>query len=94
LTVRARSAEEVTFTGLPQLITPETIGSIAGLQGVNLGDCARAAYTDLARRLILEHGFSTLEAYELLGQVGRLQIGNMIDPFYSVVASLGRQYVQ
>lgn len=93
LTVRVRTIDEVTFTGLPQLNTPEAIGSIAGLQGVNLGDCARAAYTDLARRLIREHSFSTLEAYELLGQVGRLQIGNMIDPFYSVVASVGRAYL-
>ena len=93
LTVRVRSTDEVTFTGLPQLNSPEAIGSIAGLQGVNLGDCARAAYTDLARRLIREHRFSTLETYQLLGQVGRLQIGNMIDPFYSVVASVGREYL-
>ena len=93
LTVRVRSADEVAFAGLPQLNTTGAIGSIAGLQGVNLGDCARAAYTDLARRLIRQHGFSTLEAYELLGQVGRLQIGNMIDPFYSVVASVGREYL-
>ncbi|HSJ85027.1 MAG TPA: hypothetical protein VLA91_14585 [Acidimicrobiia bacterium] len=40
------------------------------------------------------HGFSTLQAYELLGQVGRLQIGNMIDPFYSVVASVGREFLE
>jgi acetamidase/formamidase len=94
LTVRTRSREEVTFTGLPQLNTADTIGSISGLQGVNLGDCARAAYTDLARRLTRGHGLSTLEAYELLGQVGRLQVGNMIDPFYSVIASVRREYVE
>jgi acetamidase/formamidase len=93
ITVRVRTVDEVAFIGLPQLNNADTIGSIAGLQGVNLGDCARAAYTDLARRLVRGHGFSTLEAYELLGQVGRLQIGNMIDPFYSVVASIDREYL-
>jgi acetamidase/formamidase len=93
VTVRVRSSDEVSFTGLPQLNTVESIGSIAGLQGVSLGDCARAAYTDLARRLIREHRLPTLEAYQLLGQVGRLQVGNMIDPFYSVVASVSREYL-
>lgn len=93
LTVRVREADEVAFSGLPQLNTLDSIGSIAGFQGVNLSDCARAAYTDLARRLIRGQGLSTLEAYELLGQVGQLQVGNMIDPFYSVVASVGREHL-
>jgi acetamidase/formamidase len=94
LTARVRGADEVVFAGLPQLNTPHAIGSVAGFHGVNLGDCARAAYTDLARRLVRGHGFSNLQAYELLGQVGRLQIGNMIDPFYSVVASVGREFLE
>jgi hypothetical protein len=29
----------------------------------------------------------------LLGQVGRLRVGNMIDPFYSVLASIDRCYI-
>lgn len=94
MTVRVSGRAESGFTGLPQLNTADAIGSIAGFQGVNLGDCARAAYTDLARRLITFHGFTKLEAYTLLGQAGRLQIGNMIDPFYSVLASVERQFVE
>lgn len=93
-TVRVRSPEAVGFAGLPQLNTSETIGSIAGYQGVNLGDCARAAYSDLTRRLVRHHGFGLSEAYQLLGQVGRLQVGNMIDPFYSVTASVERRFVE
>lgn len=93
LSVRVRTREEVAYSGLPQLNTEDSVGSIAGLQGVNLGDCARAAYTDLSRRLAVDHGMSTLDAYRLLGQVGRLQVGNMIDPFYSVVASVDRSYL-
>jgi acetamidase/formamidase len=93
LTVRLTSPDQVAFSGLPQVNTPDTIGSIAGFQGVNLGDCARAAYVDLVRRLTAGYGFTRLEAYQLLGQVGRLQVGNMIDPFYSVLASVERKYL-
>lgn len=93
-TVRVSSTEEVGFAGLPQLNTAESIGSIAGFQGVDLSDCARAAYTDLARRLVRQHGFAPSDAYQLLGQVGRLQVGNMIDPFYSVTASVGRRFLE
>lgn len=94
LTVRVSDRDESGFVALPQLNTVESIGSIAGFQGVDLGDCARAAYTDLARRLVSFFGFTVLDAYTLLGQVGRLQVGNMIDPFYSVCASVGREYVE
>ena len=93
LTVSVSDRDAARFTGLPQLNNATSIGSIAGFQGVNLGDCARAAYTDLARRLQMFHGFTKLEAYQLLGQVGRVQVGNMIDPFYSVLASIDRVYV-
>ena len=63
------------------------------MHGVNLGDCARAAYTDLLRRLLRGYGFTQLDAYQLLGQVGRLRVGNMIDPFYSVLATVERRYL-
>lgn len=88
-----RDVDDAGFTGLPQLNTATSIGSIAGLQGNDLTDCARAAYRDLALRLTRHHGLGLREAYMLLGQVGRIRVGNMIDPFYSVLASIGRQYL-
>lgn len=88
-----RDAEEAGFAGLPQLNTATSIGSIAGLQGNDLTDCARAAYRDLLLRMTRYHGFSRQDAYMLLGQAGRLRIGNMIDPFYSVLASIDRTYI-
>ncbi len=87
-----RDAEEAGFTGLPQLNTATSIGSIAGLQGNDLTDCARAAYRDLVLRLTRHYGLGLREAYMLLGQAGRLRVGNMIDPFYSVLASIDRAY--
>jgi amidase len=93
LTVRVNSREEAGYVSLPHINTDQWIGSVAGMHGVNLSDCARAAYTDLLRRLVRSHGFTQMDAYQLLGQVGRLRVGNMIDPFYSVLATVERAYL-
>lgn len=86
-------SEEVGYIALPQLNTDTSLGSIAGMQGNSLTDCARAAYRDLVLRLDRYHGIPIPDAYQLLGQVGRLRIGNMIDPFYSVIASVDREFI-
>jgi amidase len=93
LTVRPREREEAGLLGLPQINTDAFIGSVAGYEGVPLADCARAAYVDLLARLERFHGYGRSEAYELLSIVGRLEVGNMIDPFYSVMASIERRYL-
>jgi amidase len=94
LTVRVRDRQEAGLVALPQLDTAEAIGSLAGLHGASLTDCARAAYVDLVQRLHRGHGFTVADAYQLLGQVGRLRVGNMIDPFYSVLATVERRYLE
>jgi acetamidase/formamidase len=94
LSVRVHDAEEAGFVALPQLNTDDRLGSIAALQGVPLGECARAAYVDLVHRLEHHHGLPLRDAYQLLGQVGRLHVGNMIDPFYSVLATIDRRYLE
>jgi acetamidase/formamidase len=94
LTLRARDQEEAGFVALPQLDTAAAIGSLAGLHGADLTSCARAAYTDLVERLRRGHGFSRADAYHLLGQVGRLRVGNMLDPFFSVLATVERRYLE
>jgi acetamidase/formamidase len=93
LTMRARDREEAGYVALPQLDTAESVGSLAGLHGSDLTSCARAAYTDLVERLHRHHGFNRADAYQLLGQAGRLRVGNMIDPFYSVLATVERRYL-
>ena len=69
------------------------IGSIAAMQGNDLTDCARAAYRDLLERLTRYYGIPQRAAYMLLGQVGKLRVGNMIDPYYSVLASIDRGFL-
>jgi amidase len=93
LTLIPRERAEAGFASLPQINTSNAIGSVAGYEGVALADCARAAYVDLIVRLERFHGYQRREAYELLSAVGRLDIGNMIDPFYSALASVERRYL-
>lgn len=90
---RVLQPDEAGWVALPQLNDAESIGSIAATEGNDLTQCARAAYRDLVNRLERFHGFTLSEAYQLLGQVGRLQVGNMVDPFYSVLASVDRTYL-
>jgi amidase len=91
--VTASSREEAQFVELPQLNTDEWIGSIASIGGVTLGDNVRAAYVDLVKRLQRYHGFELLDAYELLGHVGTVQVGTMNDPEYSALARVERRYL-
>lgn len=56
-------------------------------------DAARIAYTELIGWLADEHGFSRLDAYQLLTQAGGLYVGNMVDTTYSLVASIDKQYL-
>jgi amidase len=91
--MHALEREEAAYVSLPQINTDAAIGSVAGYQGVPLADCARAAYRDLILRLERFHAFGRTEAYELLSVAGRLDVGNMIDPFYSVMASIERRYL-
>lgn len=93
LSVDVWDVEAAGFTGLPQLNSAAALGSVAAQQGVALGENARAAYLDLVRRLVRSHGFTAGEAYQLLGQVGRLRVGNMIDPFCSALASVERRFL-
>jgi amidase len=93
LTIHVREREEAGLLALPQINTETAIGSVAGFEGVPLADCARAAYLDLIMRLERFHGLRRSDAYQLLSLVGCLEVGNMIHPFYSVMASVERHYL-
>lgn len=62
-----------------------TIGS-----GRPMEDAARIAYRELVRWLAAEFGFEELEAYLLLTQCGRVRLGNMVDPKYTLGASIAK----
>lgn len=94
LSIDVLDPDEAEYVRLPILETENWIGCIAGFQGVHIGDCIRAAFIDLIRRLVRFRGFTEPAAHQLLGQVGKVQIGNLLDPFYSALVYVERRYVE
>ena len=63
-----------------------TIGSARPLE-----DAARIAYRELVHWFANERGMDPLDAYMLLSQCGRVRLGNMVDPKYTVGASVKKE---
>ena len=58
-----------------------------------LDDCLRIAYTELVAWIHRDYGLSELDAYELLSEVGKVHLNEMVDPNYVVVASIEKKYL-
>jgi amidase len=65
-----------------------TIGSTRPLD-----DCVRLACTELLAWLVADYGFQREEAWQLMGQLVRLEVANFVDPFYSVAARFPKKYL-
>jgi acetamidase/formamidase len=86
--------DEARYVSLPQVNTPEFIGSIAGFTGVHLGDVVRAAYVDVVNRLVQFHGLTQKEAYLLVCQTARVRVGQIVDPLYCAAVTIERRYIE
>lgn len=56
-------------------------------------DAAPIAYRELVRWFVADHGFDELDAYFLLTQAGKIPLGNMVEPKYTLRASIPKQYL-
>lgn len=56
-------------------------------------DAARIAYRELIAWLVEDYGFDPLDAYQLLTQAGELYVANMVDPNYSLVAGIRKDFL-
>lgn len=75
----------------PRIISSEYLMSCGSMRP--LEDAARIAWTDLIQWLVREYRFNKWAAYQLLTQAGRLRLGNMVDPNYTMVAKCPRKYL-
>jgi amidase len=57
-------------------------------------DAARMAYRDLIRWLVSDYGFDESEACLLCTQAGRVRVGNMLDPKYTLGAFTLKSYIR
>lgn len=75
----------------PRLENEESFAIIGS--GRPLEDAARIAYRELVRWLALEAQMAEDEAYMLLTMCGKVRLGNMVDPKYTVGASIAKKFV-
>jgi acetamidase/formamidase len=58
-----------------------------------LDDSLRIAMTELVAWIHNDYGVSELDAYELLSQVAKTHVDEMVDPNYVIVASIKKKYI-
>ena len=56
-----------------------------------LGDAFAIAHREMARWLVSDYGFAWEDALQVLSQVGRARVGNVVDPNYTVVAKFPKR---
>lgn len=75
----------------PRLETEKFIMTIGSARPME--DASRIAYRELIRWMAADYGFDETEAYMLLTQCGRVRLGNMVDPKYTLGASILKTYL-
>jgi amidase len=58
-----------------------------------LDDCVRIAFTELVSWIHRDYGLSETDAYELLSEVAKIHLNEMVDPNYVVVASIEKKFL-
>ena len=53
----------------------------------------KIAHVEMVRWLVEDYGFDKWEAFEILSQVGRCRVGNVVDPCYTIVAKFPKKYL-
>ena len=75
----------------PRLETEKFIMAIGSTRPME--DAARIAYRELIHWMVADYGFDQYEAYFLLTQAGKVRLGNMVDPKYTLGASILKTYL-
>jgi amidase len=65
-----------------------TVGSSRPLM-----EAYKIAHVEMVKWLCEDYGYGRLDVLQLLSQVGRCRVGNVVDPNYSVVAKFPRKYL-
>jgi acetamidase/formamidase len=76
----------------PRIESEDKIMAVGSVRPME--DAARIAYMELINWMASDYGFSKIEAYQLLTQVGGCHVGNMVDTVYSLVASIEKKYLK
>jgi len=77
--------------GWPEFENDDAIMTVGAYRPVD--DAVRIALTELVHWIHRDYGLSEMDAYELVSEVGRLHLNEMVDPNYVVVASIEKRYL-
>jgi acetamidase/formamidase len=77
--------------GWPRLENEQFIMALGSARPME--DAARIAYRELIEWMVKDYGWDRLEAYFFLTQAGRVRLGNMVDPKYTLGASVLKSYL-
>ncbi len=76
----------------PRLETENMLMAIGSTRP--LEDATRIAYRELVRWLAKDYGFDQWDIYMILSQVGKVRLGNFVDPKYTVGAGIEKKYLK
>jgi amidase len=77
--------------GWPRFESNDSIMTVGAYRP--LDDALRIAFTELIDWIHNDYGLSSLDAYELLSQVAKIHLDEMVDPNYVVVASIDKKFL-
>lgn len=80
-----------TQTGWPRIENDTTIMAVGIYRP--LEDAVRIAFTELIGWMHRDYGLSDTDAYELLSKVAKVRLAELVDPNYTVVASIDKQFL-
>ncbi len=75
----------------PRLENDEVVMSIGSTRP--LMDALRIACADVVSWLVEDYGYDKYEALQLVGQVGKIEVANVVDPQYSVACEVPKKYL-
>ena len=86
--------QEAEYVGCPQINGEEFIGSIGCHFGEAVSENIKHAYFDLIHRLKTHNGFSIMDAYHLLTQVGEVRVCQVLGDFQAAMARVRRCFIE
>lgn len=75
----------------PRFENEQSIMAVGAIRPVD--DALRIAFRELIAWIHADYGLSELDAYELLSKVARLDLNEMVDPNYVVVAVIDKKFL-
>jgi len=85
--------KEAQFIDCPQINGEDFIGSIGCHFGNTISENIKYAYFDLIYRLKRYYGFSIMDAYHLLSQVGEVRVCQVLGNFQAALAKIKKCFI-